>query len=136
MEAIRHKLVIKETPAKVFDAITTEEGIKGWWAKQTVAKPQVGFVNVFTFENDRNEFRVTELVPNRKVEWLGVQAFEEWIDTTISFNLEEKDGKTILRFAHSGWKEATDTFAVCSYDWAQFLRSLKSLCETGTGSPA
>lgn len=136
MEAIRHKLVIKEAPAKIFDAITTEEGIKGWWAKQTIAKPQVGFVNVFTFENDRNEFRVTELVPNRKVEWLGVQAFEEWIDTTISFNLEEKDGKTVLRFAHSGWKAATDTFAVCSYDWAQFLRSLKSFCETGTGSPA
>ncbi|HKZ66960.1 MAG TPA: hypothetical protein VJ111_11410 [Chitinophagaceae bacterium] len=44
MEAIRHYLVIKATPEKIFNAITTEEGLKGWWAKQTIAKPEIGFV--------------------------------------------------------------------------------------------
>ena len=136
MEAIRHNLVIKVTPDKIFNAITTEEGIKGWWAKQTIAKPEIGFVNIFTFGKFRNEFKVTELVPDRKVEWECISSIEEWIGTTVSFNLEEKDGKTIVRFAHSGWKEATDMFANCNYDWAQFLKSLKLLCETGTGTPS
>jgi hypothetical protein len=41
----------------------------------------------------------------------------------------------IRRFAHSGWRTVTDMFAACNYDWAQFLASLKSYCETGTGTP-
>ena len=61
---------------------------------------------------------------------------EEWMGTNVSFELEEKEGRTILRFAHSGWREVTDTFASCNYDWASFMRSLKSLCENGTGTPA
>ena len=136
METIRHYLVVKATPEKVFNAITTEEGLKAWWAKQTTAKPETGFVNVFTLGKSRNELKVTDLVPNRTVEWVCINSIEEWIGTTISFNLEEKDGKTILRFAHSAWKKATDTFAECNYHWAQFMKSLKSLCETGTGTPS
>jgi uncharacterized protein YndB with AHSA1/START domain len=136
MEAIRHTLVIKSTPEKIFHAITTEQGLKAWWAKQSVAKPEVGFVNVFTFGEERNEMKVTKIVPDRAVEWKCTLSIEEWMGTTISFDLEEKNGKTILRFAHAGWREATDMFARCSYDWALFMKSLKMLCETGAGTPA
>lgn len=136
MADIRHNLVIKATPDKIFDAITTKEGLESWWAKQTTAKPEVGFVNVFTFGKFRNEMKVTQLTPNKKVEWKCTNSIEEWIDTNISFDLEEKDGRTILRFAHSGWRAVTDTFAGCNYDWGLFMKSLKSLCETGTGTPS
>lgn len=136
MEAIRHRLVIKNTPETVFEAVTKEEGLKGWWAKEMVARPEVGFVNVFNFGKHRNEFKVTKMVPNQKVEWQCINAIEEWIGTTVSFDLEEKDGNTVLRFNHSNWKSATDTFASCNYDWAHFMRSLKQLCETGAGTPA
>jgi uncharacterized protein YndB with AHSA1/START domain len=136
MEAIRHYLVIKNAPEKVFEAITTEEGLKSWWAKETVAKAEVGFVNIFTFGKSRNEIRVTNIVLNQKVEWTCVKSIDEWMDTTFSFHLEEKEGKTILRFTHSGWKAITDTFADCNYAWGQFMKSLKMHCETGTGTPA
>jgi uncharacterized protein YndB with AHSA1/START domain len=137
MEAIKHNLTIKTTADKIFHALTNEEGLKGWWAKDTTAKPEVGFVNVFTFGSKyRNEMKVTKIVPNKKVEWQCINSVEEWVNTTLSFDLEEKDGKTILRFRHSSWAAATDFFAHCSYDWAIFMRSLKLLCETGTGTPA
>jgi uncharacterized protein YndB with AHSA1/START domain len=136
MEAIRHYLVIKNTPETIFKAVTTEEGLKGWWAKETVARPEVGFVNVFTFGKSRNEFKVTELAPNRKVEWKCVNSIDEWIGTTVSFDMEEKDGKTVLRFSHAGWRATTDTFAECNYQWALFMKSLKMLCETGSGTPS
>jgi uncharacterized protein YndB with AHSA1/START domain len=135
MEAIRHFLLIKTTPEKVFQAITTEEGLKSWWAKQAIARPEPGFVNVFTFGKFRNEFKVTKLVPNQIAEWLCIHSIEEWIGTTVSFDVEKKDGNSILRFSHSGWKEASDTFAKCNYDWAHFMKSLKLLCETGEGTP-
>lgn len=136
MTDIRHNVVIKTTPEKIYEAITTQEGLSNWWAKQTTAKPEVGFVNTFTFGTLRNEIKVTNLSPNKKVEWLCINSIEEWIDTYITFDLEEKDGRTLLRFAHTGWRVVTDMFAGCNYDWGRFMTSLKSYCETGTGTPS
>src|SRR4051794_23210422 len=116
MAEIRHNVMIKATPQKIYEAITTEEGLSGWWAKQSVAKPQIEFVNTFTFGKFRNEMKVTVLNPSKKVEWQCIDSIDEWIDTNISFDLEEKDGRTILRFAHAGWRAVTDTFAGCNYD--------------------
>ncbi len=136
MPEIKHNVIIKTTPEKVYEAITTQEGLANWWTKQTIAKPEVGFVNTFTFGTFRNEMKVTMLNPNKKVEWHCINSIEEWIDTNISFDLEEKDGRTILRFAHSDWRAVTDTFAGCNYDWGRFMTSLKLFCETGTGTPS
>jgi len=134
--AIRHNVAIKATPEKIYEAITTQQGLANWWAKQTTAKPEVGFVNVFTFGTFRNEMKIAILDPNKKVEWKCIRSIDEWVDTTISFELEQKGEKTLLRFSHAGWRAVTDMFAGCNYDWARFLMSLQSLCETGTGSPA
>ena len=136
MADIRHNVVIKATPSKIYEAITTQDGLANWWAKQTTAKPEIGFVNTFTFGTFRNEMKVTGLSPNKKVEWQCINSIEEWIDTYITFDLEEKDERTLLRFAHSGWRAVTDTFAGCNYDWGRFMTSLKSYCETGTGTPS
>ncbi|WP_018614778.1 SRPBCC family protein [Segetibacter koreensis] len=136
MADIRHNVVIKATPQEIYKAITNQEGLSNWWAKQTTAKPEVGFVNTFTFGNFRNEMIVTTLTPNKKVVWQCINSIEEWIDTNISFELEEKDGRTLLRFAHSGWREVTDMFASCNYDWGRFMTSLKLFCETGIGTPS
>lgn len=134
MPEIRHNVIIKTTPEKIYEAITSEEGLANWWAKQTIAKPELGFVKIFTFGTFRNEMKVTMLNPNKKVEWHCINSIEEWIDTDISFDLEEKDGRIILRFVHSGWRGVTDTFAGCNYDWGRFMTSLKLFCETGTGT--
>lgn len=137
MADIRHNVSIKAGARKVYEAITTQEGIEGWWCKNTIAKLELGFVNVFTFGTSRNEMKVTQLVPDQKTEWTCIGTTEEWMGTTISFELVAKEEeRTILRFSHAGWREATDFFAHCSYDWAIFLKSLKSLCETGIGEPA
>ena len=136
MAEIRHNVVIKATPEKVYKAVTTQEGLESWWCKQTTAKPELGFVNIFIFGKFRNEMKVTELLANKRTEWDCINSIDEWIGTKISFDLEEKNGNTILRFTHGGWKAVTDTYAGCNYDWAQFMKSLKTLCETGTGMPS
>jgi uncharacterized protein YndB with AHSA1/START domain len=135
MTSIRHNVAIKATPEKIYKAITTQEGLANWWTNDTTAKPEVGFVNVFIFGKFRNEMKVTELTSNKKVQWECINSIPEWTGTYISFALQEKDNHTLLRFTQGGWKEVTDTFAGSNYDWALFLKSLKSLCETGTGTP-
>ncbi|HKO79997.1 MAG TPA: SRPBCC domain-containing protein [Chitinophagaceae bacterium] len=136
MADIKHNVTIKAAPGKIYKAVTTQDGLESWWAKQTIAKPETGFVNVFTFGKIRNEMKVAKLIPNGKVEWECIQSIDEWIGTTISFDLQEKDGATILRFTHGGWKAVTDMFADCNYNWALFMKSLKTFCETGTGTPS
>jgi len=133
---IKHKLVIKAAPEVVYDAITTQQGLESWWAKQTIAKPEVGFLNVFTFGTAKNEIKVAALEPDKKVVWDVINSAEEWNGTSISFTLEEKDNKTILRFNHAGWRAVTDFYAECNFAWAQFMTSMKSYCETGKGTPS
>lgn len=136
MADIKLKLVIKTAPEKVYEAITTQEGLASWWCKQTTAQSQVGFTNTFIFGNVPNEMKVTELVPSKKVEWKCINSNGEWINTNLSFDLEEKNGHTILRFAHSDWEAPTDFFAACNYAWGSLMTSLKSFCETGNGTPS
>jgi hypothetical protein len=40
-----------------------------------------------------------------------------------------------LRFTHGAWREMTDFFAACNYNWGFYMRSLKAYCETGKGQP-
>jgi len=127
MTDIKHKLTIKTSSDKVYNAITIQQGLRSWWAKQTIAKPEVGFVNIFTFGTAKNEIKVAALEPDKKVVWDVINSAEEWNGTSISFTLEEKDNKTILRFNHAGWRAVTDFYAECNFAWAQFMTSLNHI---------
>jgi hypothetical protein len=63
------------------------------------------------------------------------EAHPEWVGTRVTFDLEPAGGRTMLRFGHRGWREATDFLGSCNYQWAHYLRSLKRYCETGAGEP-
>ena len=60
----------------------------------------------------------------------------EWIGTKVSFELKQEGDYTIVLFKHQGWKEPVEFMHHCSTKWAIFLMSLKSLVETGKGSPS
>lgn len=136
MKSILHNLLIKAPAENIYSAITTGEGLAGWWAPDTNAKPEPDSIARFTFGPQYfKEMKITELKPFTKVEWLCLTGYEEWIGTTLSFELQPSDKGTRLFFHHDGWKEYTTEFAECSYTWAAFLRSLKLLCETGKGQP-
>lgn len=136
MKSICHRLSIETPVEKVYGALTTQEGLSGWWSPETTAKPEVGSIATFAFGNIVvKEMKIEELKPLRRVSWLCIKGWEDWIGTTTTFELEPHDKKTLLSFHHDGWMEYTPSFASCSYDWAMFLRSLKFLCETGKGLP-
>ena len=136
MVDIVHRVGIKAPASKVYAALSTIPGLAGWWTPETTAKPELGSIASFAFgANYFNEMKIEELTPYSKVKWLCVKAIEEWVGTTITFELEPHTKGATLLFHHDGWKEYSDSFASCSFDWALFLRSLKYLCETGKGFP-
>jgi len=153
MPDICHELVIGATSEKIFHAITSQEGLSAWWTPDTKAEPELKSVARFGFGPEYfKEMKITELKPFQQVTWFCIRGAEEWVGTTISFELkpisnshselkdqleqqQNKNEQTLLIFHHENWIDYTSMFAECSYTWALFLRSLKLLCETGKGRP-
>lgn len=119
----------------VYEALTTIDGLSGWWASDTTGATDVDGEIAFRFGPGGIDMKVLELVPGKRVVWEVVGGPEEWIGTEVSFDLRQEDGWTQIYFQHRGWREPVDFMYHCSTKWATFLMSLKQLVETGTGAP-
>ena len=136
MPDILHKVGIKSSSLKkVYQALATVEGLAAWWTSDTQGESKVGGVILFRFGGGGFDMKVLELDPDRRVLWQVIDGPEEWIGTTISWELRQEDDWTIVLFKHEGWKEPVEFMHHCSTKWAVFLLSLKSLLETGKGAP-
>jgi uncharacterized protein YndB with AHSA1/START domain len=134
---ILHKVGIRSSSLNdVYRALTTLEGLSGWWTTDTRGESKVGGVIEFRFGPGGIDMKVLELDPGKRVLWQVVNGPEEWIGTKVSFDLSRDGEWTIVLFKHQGWKEPVDFMHHCSTKWAVFLLSLKSLLETGKGAPA
>jgi uncharacterized protein YndB with AHSA1/START domain len=137
MADILHRVGVKSASLdEVYDALTTLEGLRGWWTTDTTGDPEVDGVIAFRFGPPGGfDMKVLELHPAKHVLWEVVDGPEEWVGTTVSFDLKQEDDFTIILFKHEGWRDPVEFMYHCSTKWASFLLSLKQLIETGTGSP-
>jgi uncharacterized protein YndB with AHSA1/START domain len=131
---ILHRLGMTATPEKVYDALTTIEGLAGWWTVDTSGSSD-GTLAFRFGEVGGFDMKVVDLQPSRRVAWEVVDGPAEWIGTTVTFDLAQDAEWTIVLFAHAGWREPVEFMNHCSTKWATFLLSLKSLVETGGGAP-
>jgi uncharacterized protein YndB with AHSA1/START domain len=137
MADILHKVGIKSSSLNdVYRALTTREGLAGWWTIDTQGESKVGGILQFRFRAGGFDMKVLELDPARRVLWQVVDGPAEWIGTKVSFELRQESDWTLVFFRHQGWKEPVEFMYHCSTKWAVFLLSLKSLLETGKGAPA
>jgi Activator of Hsp90 ATPase homolog 1-like protein len=138
MVDILHKVGIKSSSTDdVYKALTTLKGLSGWWTATTQGESgKVGGLVEFRFGAGGIDMKVLELQPAKRVLWQVAAGPEEWIGTTVSFDLRQEGDWTIVLFKHQGWKEPVEFMHHCSTKWAVFLLSLKSLLETGKGAPA
>ena len=136
MADILHRIGVQHaTPAQVYDALTTLEGLSGWWAEKTTGETGLGGVLEFRFAPGGFDMRVTDLDPGRLVRWEVVDGPAEWLGTTIRWDLRQEGDSTIVLFRHEGWREPVEFMHHCSTKWATYLMSLKQLVETGEGAP-
>jgi len=140
MATIKHTFTIAAPPAKVYQALSTLEGLADWWTADTTGNPKTGGKLRFAFEEDSNVMKVIRTEKNKFVAWRCIEssfiAGKEWLGTEVTFSLTtDEDKNTLVRFEHAKWKKATDFYGVCTYHWGLFMTSLKALCETGQGKP-
>jgi predicted ester cyclase/uncharacterized protein YndB with AHSA1/START domain len=137
MPEIMHQLTINSSAEKIYQALTEQRSLVGWWTTDVVAEPTVGSVAEFGFGNRSTviRMRVEKLGPSSLVSWRCLGGIGEWVGTDVQFELQPQGGTTILVFRHLGWKTSDGVLALCSFDWARYLMSLRSLVETGQGNP-
>jgi uncharacterized protein YndB with AHSA1/START domain len=155
MHAIRHEVWIGAEPSKVFDAITTREGLDGWWGKAVAAEARLD--SVVELDHGLGQplrMRIIELTLGRSLTWRCLSEFRnpgmpgsEWLGHRLTFELQagsdELDsawlrerlrlaasgGLTILQFTHTGWTPDARWLAFCNTSWGVTLDGLKRHCE-------
>lgn len=136
MANIEHLQTIHVPASKVYETLTTAEGLSEIWTNELIINNRIGSTNEFRFgSNDITKMRIEELISNKKVVWQCIDSDTEWIGTIISFDIQENKGKSFITLRHTKWKEVTPFYRSCNYNWAIFLYSLKSYCEDGYGIP-
>src|SRR5664279_3787850 len=136
MMDIVHRVGIKSALNDVYTALATRDGLAAWWTTDTHGESSSGAVIQFRFPQGGFDMKVLELRPAERVLWEVVKGPEEWVGTTVSFDLKQEGDCAIILFKHQGWREPVEFMYHCSTKWATFLLSLKSLVETGKGAPS
>ncbi|EOZ98399.1 Aha1 domain protein [Indibacter alkaliphilus LW1] len=130
MHQIEHLTKIKVSTEKVYEAITTKEGLSAIWTPKLKVEPILGHVNEFDFDEGYiTKMKVIALKESQQVTWHCIASDNEWQNTIINFDLRDKNNLTEIILTHRNWREITDYFRLCNYNWGMFLYRLKNYCE-------
>lgn len=121
---------IKAPISTVYAILTQESGLYEIWTKKLTVKPEVGFVNEFDFDEGYiTKMKIIALEQDKRIVWECIASDKEWVGTTISFELSEKNNRTTIVLKHEGWRAVTEFYGWCNYNWAMFLLRLKKHAE-------
>jgi uncharacterized protein YndB with AHSA1/START domain len=135
-------IVVDQTPAEVFNAITNP---RGWWSEEIEGGTEK-LNDVFNYhykDVHKCTIKLIEVIPNKKVVWHVLDNYfsftkdkSEWVDTKIIFEISEKDNKTELHFTHLGLVPQYECYIICNDSWENYIKlSLRNLIVTGKGQP-
>ena len=97
MNDIMHLIKIHASPERVYQAITTADGIRQWWTRDATTEPKIGAAGEFGFNGRRFVAKVTveALSPATRVRWKVTNA--AWPGSDVEFNLKPDGDDTILK---------------------------------------
>jgi uncharacterized protein YndB with AHSA1/START domain len=132
MPDIRHRVGITAQQHRVYEMLSTKEGLAEFWTR-VEGDSGVGGKLSFFFANREPSavMEVVELSPDDRVQWRCVEGPPEWVGTTVTFDLKDSSGETVVLFTHANWREPIEFMHHCSTKWATFLIGLRSGLEDG-----
>lgn len=129
-------LVDIDAPAiAVRDALTTQNGIVGWWTTDAMVPGAVGDVMALGFPDAPERFNLrVDPADDDRVRWTSVGPFPpHWTGTEISWTImgnPDGSGSRVF-FEHTGFGAADPMLGHTAFTWANLMNSLKAYCETG-----
>lgn len=136
MADIFHDFPINASIDRVYQAISTPDGLNCWWTKRSKGKPAVGEEYELWFgPQDDWRAKATRCEPDSEFELEILCEGNDFNHTRVGFQLEAKGDSTWVRFHHTGWSSANEHYRISSYCWAMYLRILRRYLEHGESVP-
>jgi len=127
---------------EAFRSITSR--VSEWWALSLKGQGEhVGDEFSVTFGKTWVLFRITQMILNKKVEWLVTDCNlefldnkKEWKDTRVVWEFEETGGEVAISMTHRGLRPDVECYAVCKQGWDKHTgHSLYKLLTENVGEP-
>jgi uncharacterized protein YndB with AHSA1/START domain len=138
MYSIESHIQIQASPARVLEALTTKDGVRGWWTDDVDCNSETRQAT-FRFSKPQGVMAVTFAVERADengvlMVCIAEQNNADWLHTRLEFKLRGSD-QTRVDLLHAGYPSKNEVYEMCTKGWAYFLASLKAYIETGTGTP-
>jgi hypothetical protein len=133
-------ILVDNSLTAAFESIASSVNV--WWAENFEGSSQnLGDVFTVRFGETFVTFKVTEFIPNQKIEWSVIDCYlhwladkKEWNDTQILFEFEQKGEQVQITMTHIGLTPEIECFETCVKGWDQhFKGSLYKLLSEGVG---
>jgi uncharacterized protein YndB with AHSA1/START domain len=125
-------------PAAAYTALTTQDGITGWWtSRAAVSGAAVGDTLSMSFPDAPMtwDMRIASADPPEHLDWECTGGPPGWPGTRVVWALEPADGGVVVRLDHTGFAAVDDMFRMVTVGWAQMLLSLKDHLASGVRKP-
>jgi uncharacterized protein YndB with AHSA1/START domain len=124
--------------AAVFVALTTLEGVGGWWMPDVVGSAEPGGALTFRFDGEHVTMRVAHADAPSLVVWECTEStrFAEWVGTSVWFTITPRDSSgTDIELRHVGLRPTCDCFEICAPGWDHYVESLAAFAHGDGGRP-
>ncbi len=128
--------------AGAMEAFNNVNRVSAWWVANLEGDSE-SLNGVFTvhFGETFVTFKVVELAPGRKVEWLVTDCYlpwlndkTEWNNTRVSVDITSGNGETTIHFTHIGLSPDVECYDGCVKGWDHYVKiSLFKLITEGKG---
>lgn len=138
MTASSHHITIEASKEKVFQALTTVGGLKGWYAPEIKGDGKEGGHLVMEFAKYEGpfEWKVTKAGAD-SIRWECTKGPRDSKGTSVTFTVtERKPNHTVVDFDHDGFKNDDEKLRVCNTLWGALAHHLKKYVESEKPEPA
>jgi uncharacterized protein YndB with AHSA1/START domain/DNA-binding transcriptional ArsR family regulator len=122
----------------VFRALTTLEGLAGWWMPDVDGSPAAGGDLTWHFDGEHVTMRVVHVEEPSLVVWQCTEStkFPEWVGDSLWFDLQARDASTTtIAFSQVGLTPTCDCYDICSAGWDHYVHSLADFAAGKGGHP-
>ncbi|HEY6845056.1 MAG TPA: SRPBCC domain-containing protein [Terracidiphilus sp.] len=138
MTSHSHRITVEALKQRVYEAITTEHGLRGWYTPSVHGSASHGEHLQLHFKSKAGPFhwKINEIAPGSVVQWECLEGPGASRGTMATFHLSESDGRTIVELDHEGIDEEDAKRKTCNSMWGTLMLHLKRFVETRTADPA
>ena len=132
-----HRIRVHAAPETIYQALTTKDGLQGWFTSQINGDLREGQEVTMGFDGEEPFcWRMTQLKPDTRVHWDCLQGPGAAKGTTVTYLLTGAgQNQTVVECDHDGWPEGHAAYATCNTLWGMLMGRLKEYAEGGKANP-